>query len=310
MPKNIPVLHVCENSLAQAYEEALLMLYEKGVRMKTQYDKNDEPPSIDATMNITILEPWSDPMIHKAFPGGLSDLREYVYELEGLKDSWTKNMNIKEDTRWEYVYSGRLRNYGTTKMAVEQNDGNIVSMIVGEGIDQIKYVIDSLVKCPYTRRAQMITWMPSVDHHVYDAPCLQSLHYRLLEENDVYYLNCNVRFRSNDAWEANFMNMFGFIQFNKNCIASEIEKRIGKKVELGRLNWQADSYHIYGKKINEFETRIWNRLMSTKFEDRVFNFHDPMIQEMYKEDEQMILDKINSKTMEMKEMDIKKWTTL
>jgi tetratricopeptide (TPR) repeat protein len=29
-------------------------------------------------MSITVLEPLSEPMVHKAFPGGIDDLREYV----------------------------------------------------------------------------------------------------------------------------------------------------------------------------------------------------------------------------------------
>ncbi|MBD3243562.1 MAG: hypothetical protein GF331_23435, partial [Chitinivibrionales bacterium] len=106
MPQNIPVLSVQERSLAEAYEKALLSLYEHGTRFRTQYDKPDDPLSIDATMNITVLEPWTDPMIHKAFPGGIEDLREYVYELTGAKNHWVKNMDDPEDTRWEYTYHG------------------------------------------------------------------------------------------------------------------------------------------------------------------------------------------------------------
>ena len=75
---------------------------------------------------------------------------------------------------------------------------------------------------------------------------------RILEDTDgVCWLNCNIRFRSNDAWGASFMNMFGFIQFNKEIMAAGIAEKIGKPVRLGRLNWQADSYHIYGKDIQK-----------------------------------------------------------
>ena len=111
--RNIPVLHVQGKTLAEAYEKALIELYQKGCRFKTQYDKPEDPESIDATMNITIEEPLTDPMIHKAFPGGIEDLREYVMELEGAKDHWVKNLDDPEDTRWEYTYHGRLRDYGT-----------------------------------------------------------------------------------------------------------------------------------------------------------------------------------------------------
>ena len=47
--KNIPVLHVDGTSIAEAYERALLELNAGGIRIKTQYDKTDDPASIDAT---------------------------------------------------------------------------------------------------------------------------------------------------------------------------------------------------------------------------------------------------------------------
>ncbi len=78
---NIPVLSVTEQTLAQAYEKALISLYQNGLRIKTQYDNPENPPSIDATMDITIFEPEAEPMIHRAFPAGIEDLKEYVVEL-------------------------------------------------------------------------------------------------------------------------------------------------------------------------------------------------------------------------------------
>src|SRR6056297_1279385 len=98
--KNIPVLTASGKSLAEAYEAALTRLYKEGTRFKTQYDQPGDPLSLDCTMNLTILEPESDPMIHMAFPGGIEDLKEYALELKGFKNHWVKNMNNKEDTRW------------------------------------------------------------------------------------------------------------------------------------------------------------------------------------------------------------------
>jgi len=288
--KNIPVLVVSENSLAKAYETALVRLYTEGIRFETQYDKPGDPLSLDCTMNITILEPESDPIIHKAFPGGIEDLKEYVLELKGFKDHWVKNMNDPDDTRWEYTYHGRLKNYGSWK---ELKENKTESHDVGFKVNQIEYVIRKLVDQPFTRQAQMITWMPNLDMKVYDPPCLQSLWYRILEDEDgVQWLNCNIRFRSNDAWGANFMNMFGFIRFNREIIADEIAKRNGKVVKLGRLNWHADSWHIYGKDVEKAKAMLFDRLETTKFEDRIFNFHDDFIREMYDEAEEHIMKKI------------------
>jgi thymidylate synthase len=286
---SIPVLTVCGHSLAEAYERALIALHAGGTRFRTQYDKPGDPPSIDATMNITVEDPLADPMIHKGFPGGLADLREYVYELEGRKDNWVKAINDPADTRWEYTYHGRLQNYGQWR---ERHDGQ--TAFTGPiQVDQVEYVIAKLSEQPYTRQAQMITWMPNLDLTCYDPPCLQSLWYRILtDDKGVQWLNCNVRFRSNDAWGANFMNMFGFTLFNREVIAAGIEKRTGRPTRLARMNWQADSYHIYGKDIEQAEQRLFNRLATSTFEERVYHFSDPAIAEMYHEEEAAILRKI------------------
>jgi len=293
---SIPVLSVRGLSLADAYEKALIALHTEGTRFCTQYDKPGDPTSIDATMNITVDDPLADPMIHKAFPGGIADLREYVYELEGRKDNWVKAINDPQDTRWEYTYHGRLQNYGQWRERHEDKTAFTGPIQV----DQVEYVIAKLCEQPYTRQAQMITWMPNLDLTCYDPPCLQSIWYRILtDDTGVQWLNVNVRFRSNDAWGANFMNMFGFTMFNREVVAAGIEKRTGKPTRLARMNWQADSFHIYGKDIEQAEQRLFNRLETTTFEDRVYHFSDPNIAEMYHEEEAAILRKIAEMSQRM-----------
>lgn len=291
MQKNIPVLTVTGPTLAEGYEKALIDLYRNGIRIKTQYDKPGDPLSIDSTMNITILEPLCDPMIHRAFPGGIEDLKEYVMELSGLKDHWVKNINDPKDTRWEYTYHRRLAAYGAWQELVEgkSKQAGFFSM------NQIDTVVEKLCKQPFTRQAQMMTWMPNLDNDCFDPPCLQSLWYRIIEDEDgVWWLNCNVRFRSNDAWGASFMNMFGFINFNKNIIADAISERTEKKVSLGRMNWHADSYHIYGKDIENAKQLLFDRIDSMSFSDRTFNFKDDFIAEMYNNAEFTVLEKIKN----------------
>ena len=301
--KNIPVLHVVGKSLAETYEKALVELYKNGCRFKTQYDKPDDPESIDATMNLTIEEPMTDPMIHKYFPGSIADLREYVMELKGAKNHWTKNLNDPKDTRWEYTYNSRLTNYGQWKekdiygLSLDKNlfkegNGDKINIIALTPINQIEVMINKLIEQPFTRRAQAITWMPTLDNDCYDPPCLQSLWARITEDGGEKYLNTNIRFRSNDANSAYAMNAFGLTMFIKESIMDEIAKRTGWNIKMGRINWQADSWHIYGKDIEGFKNKFLNRLNTTTFEERVYNFYDPDIQEMYVEAETMVVNKI------------------
>ena len=322
--KHIPVLNVHGKTLADSYEKALFILYCDGARFNTQYDKPGDPKSIDATMNITIDEPLKDPMIHKAFPGGFADLREYVFELQGNKDHWVKNINDLDDKRWEYTYHGRFKNWGQWKEKIEHGRGYTYTEAsfdkeTGEmtidkdpqshmaglvrGIDQIEAAIDKLCKQPFTRQAQMITWMPNLDLDIFDPPCLRSIWYRIGEDEEtgIQYLNSNVSIRSNDAWNAYFMNAFGITMFNKEVIADEISRRTGKEVRLSRMNWQADSWHIYGKDIQQAEERLFNRMNNTDFEDRIYNFYDETIQEMYYEEDDNIRKKIELETQKMEE---------
>jgi thymidylate synthase len=212
-------------------------------------------------------------------------------------------MNDPDDTRWEYTYHGRFEKWGQWKSLVdsvapphpelEEVVNEPESMMVGSyNVDQIEAVIAKLVEQPFTRQAQMITWMPNLDLDIFDPPCLQSLWCRIAEEDGIYYLNYNIRIRSNDAWGAYFMNSFGLTMFVKEVIANEVAKRTGKEVKLARMNWQADSWHIYGKDIKEAKARLFDRLDKTKFEDRIFNFNDEMIKEMYDEAEEAVKKKI------------------
>jgi thymidylate synthase len=86
--------------------------------------------------------------------------------------------------------------------------------------------------------------------------------------------------------------MFGFIQFNKEVIAAGISKRTGKVVKLGRLNWQADSYHIYGKDIQQAKEMLFDRVDNMSIEERTYNFSDEFIKDMYESAESGVIQKI------------------
>ena len=66
-----------------------------------------------------------------------------------------------------------------------------------------------------------------------------------------------------------------------DVIASCIAERTGRKAEPGRMNWHADSCHIYGKDIGTARKMLFDRADRFPFQDRMFNFHDEMIQEIF-----------------------------
>ncbi len=134
-------------------------------------------------------------------------------------------------------------------------------------------MVKKLAEAPHTRRAQSITWKVWEDNECYDPPCLQSIWCRIIEEEGVPVLSMNVRFRSNDAYKAAFMNIFALVQLQKQ-IAENVSSKIGRQVTLGRYCHLADSYHIYGSYFGEFERRFLGALGKRTFEQRTLRYED------------------------------------
>jgi thymidylate synthase len=270
----IPVLHAEGDCIARAWENSLLRLYESGCRLRTEYDKADDPPSKDATMIVTVADPLAEPRIHRDFPGGFESLQEYVMEVcEGIKDHLVRDPNDKADTRWEYTYHQRLFGYEVPTLGA---------------IDQIEGICRQLAATPYTRRAQAVTWKVWEDKGCYDPACLQSVWCRIMPEEDRRVLSLNVRFRSNDAYKAGFMNIFALVELQQR-IAARIAELSDTPVALGRYCHMADSYHIYGKDLGEFEGRFLGAIRKRTFQQRTMRYED--VKEIMEEARPAILEK-------------------
>lgn len=282
----IPILSASGKGLAEAWENSLIALYVKGCWLRTEYDRKDnegnfiDPPSKDCTMHMVVEEPLSEPYIHRAFPGGLEDLEEYRQEvLDGIKDHWVRDKNNPDDKKWEYTYHERIVKYSVPGLE--------------EKINQLELMAEKIAKSPITRRAQIVSWKPWEDNSCYDPACFQSLWGRAPRFNDtkddvqVYRdnegticLNLNIRFRSRDAYDAAFMNDFAFILLGEK-LANRISEIKGEEVRLGRFEDSSDSYHIYGRRIENFKEGFIEQLFSRKFEDRTWTmeFAEPFFEE-------------------------------
>jgi thymidylate synthase len=229
-------IYVKARTLPEAWEQAVRECWEKGARFRTQYDKPGDPESRDVACLIHVAEPFAEPRIHKAFPGGLEDLEVYRAEvLYGVHDHWI----APEEGKWEYTYHERLRAYKVPGRA--------------EPIDQIAEVVRMLKETPYTRRAQAVTWQAWNDLGIRDPACLQRMWFRVEEapagqgrEGRADRLNLAIHIRSNDAFKAAFMNMYAFTELQR-----EVAREVG--VEAGEYVHVADSFHIYGSYFAEFE---------------------------------------------------------
>lgn len=272
----IPPIAVVSHSLAGAWEQSLISLWDHGCRVRTEYDQKDPdgnwsfPPSVDASAMITVMDPMSEPAIHRCFPGGLEDLEEYRQEVvDGIKDHWVRK--DEKSTKWEYTYHGRLTKY---TCGCQKNVG-LGSWAEYDHahppMDQLQRIVDKLAKTPYSRRCNAITWQPWKDNDCSDPPCLQSIWCRILpDDNDIWHLNMNVRFRSRDAYKAAFMNMWAFICLQES-LAKRISEKAGREVRLGHYCDFSDSYHIYGKDHAQFEAEFMASLGTRNFEERTWS---------------------------------------
>ncbi|NLW87918.1 MAG: hypothetical protein GXY38_13710 [Planctomycetes bacterium] len=216
-------IHIVEPTLPLAWEKAVLECWNTGESFPTEYDRPGDPNSRDVTALVHVTEPFSEPRIHRAFPGGLDDLEKYRSEaLYGVHDHWIDPAAGK----WEYTYHQRIRAYEVPAVGI---------------FDQIDGIIKKLKAVPYTRRAQAVTWQVWNDMNIGDPACLQRLWFRISDGK----LHLNAHMRSNDAYKAAFMNMYAFTELQA-MVAAEIGVAPGEYMHI------ADSFHIYGSYFDEF----------------------------------------------------------
>lgn len=267
---NIPVILVSARTLPEAWERSILEVWKKGVALRTEYDHPDDPPSRDATMILVVEEPFREPRIHRAFPGGIEDLEKYRLEVvEGVRDHWIR----PAEGKWTYTYHDRLFHY-----VVREDPRKFDEQSPFQAVDQIEALVAKLSQVPYSRRAQAITWMPTLDPQTEDPPCLQRVWCRLLPDDGGFLrLNMNTHWRSRDAYKAAFMNVYALTELQK-VLAERISRRMGRPVAVGRYVDVSDSYHLYGSYLAEIEERFLRSLERRSFEDRTWRSDDPRIQ--------------------------------
>ena len=261
----VPVLYAEGRCLAEAWENAVLKLYNDGCRVQTSYDKPGDPPSFEASLTYVVREPETEPMIHLCFPGGPADLEEYAMEVcEGIKDHWQRDVADPKDERWEYTYHARIFAYDVPGLKKPVNQFEIVARKLA-GVDNPKET--------FKRSNQFSLWKPWQDPGWASPPCLQRMWFRILPgAGGRLYLNMNVHFRSRDAYDAAFMNSFAFIRLMKMMRDHVVTLNPKLNLHLGRYADSSDSFHIYGSKIEEFKTRFLGGIKARPIEKRTAHY--------------------------------------
>ena len=271
---DIPVIAITARCLPEAWEKAVLAVWDNGLEIRTQYDKPADKPSRDATVVITVTEPFAEPRIHKNFPGGPAELEAYRQEvINGIHDHWIDPAAGK----WTYTYHERLFAY----CPVEEIR-SAKSRKPFRKVNQIQHIIDSLSAVNHTRRAQAITWMPTADPQTDDPPCLQRIWCRLVANSGGgLSLNMNTHWRSRDLYKAWFMNVYAFTDLQKT-IADQISRKINQPVVVGRYVDISDSLHIYGSYFDDVAKEI-EKMRKSPYTERAWESTHPAFEMMTQE---------------------------
>ena len=289
MPNDLPVISITAGCLPEAWEKAVLAVWDNGIEIKTQYDRPEDPPSKDATVMVTITNPFAEPRIHKNFPGGPEELEAYRQEVvDGIHDHWIDPAAGK----WTYTYHERLFAYSPV-----EDIRNPKSKKPFKAVNQMQYIIDALSKVTHTRRAQAITWMPTADPVTDDPPCLQRIWCRLIAdpasdsakatpdrspagsaEASGYVLDMNTHWRSRDLYKAWFMNVYALTNLQRT-IAKSISEKINKPVAIGRYVDISDSLHIYGSSFGDVSREV-EKMRTSPFTQRAWESTHPVFETM------------------------------
>ncbi|MEA1984924.1 MAG: thymidylate synthase [Euryarchaeota archaeon] len=131
-------------------------------------------------------------------------------------DEYAKQLITGENVQdFEYTYGQRLRNWD-------------------EQVDQIAYVIDKLKDNGTSRRATAVTWIPTVDTHVNEVPCMIIDDFKLRDGK----VHLTTVFRSHDFAGAYPANLYGLSRLLKY-----VAEQVG--VSAGTITTVSISAHIY-----------------------------------------------------------------
>lgn len=261
-----PVIFVSERNIPSAIYVAMRQVLARGRQIRTQYDRKDpegeyiDPPSLDVTSAIEILNPYAQPRFPKS---SCVEIGKYIAETcWGVKDHLVLNQeelmgklakgdfDERTETHWPYTYHQRLYAYPASN---------------GKRINQVQKMLERLAEEPITRRATAITFVPEIDQFIKgDLPCLQRIALRCTEDGQGrLYLHMNTHWRSRDLFNAAADNIIAMTFWQREW-AAELSRMMGRDVLVGRYKDFADSLHIYGQVLRSMDVEkmvgTWNAL--------------------------------------------------
>ena len=235
----LPIFNIKVKTLGEAWIKTLYKVWKYGKFMPNHYE---EVPSKEATVIVNVIDPLSEPKIHRADAYALKccklDGGSYIKEiLEGTLDSKV------DDGHLSYTYHRRLWSWG--KSVPKHNEifkkFGIPFCEFEDGIDQIQYLIEKAKEEPISRKLQVTTWIPWKDLKISGAPCLQRLWFRIVDNK---FLILETMWRSRDLFKAWGSNAVVMVSLGE-LIANELGLKLVQYVDF------SNSLHIYGSDFDQ-----------------------------------------------------------
>jgi thymidylate synthase len=215
---------VYENFIFPEASTALPLLFERLL------DAGEKVPSragdtLELThVGITLQQPWRREILTpERKPSIAAQVAETMWVLAG-----------RNDIEWLARYLPRATDFSDN--GVEWRAGYGQRLRRWAEVDQLEYVVDTLLSSPGSRQAVMTIWNPEIDTEPgKDIPCNNWLSFSIRHGK----LDLMVAIRSNDA----MWGWSGINQFEWSALQEVVAGLVG--AEMGALHFAVTSFHLY-----------------------------------------------------------------
>lgn len=164
------------------------------------------------------------------------------------------------------MYGYQLRHFNAEYNGCDHNSK--------KGVDQLKYVIDTILKDPFSRRIIMTTFNPAQVNEGCLFPCHSlMIQFYIREENDIYYLSQQNYIRSNDIFLGNPYNIASFALMSYLLCHHLNYLTKSNKYKPDMLHITLGDYHLY-KDHYEVALEQINRVPYPFPQLNIINFHE------------------------------------
>lgn len=241
--KKVQPKYIIGSNLADAYHNALVrLLFEGSVVDCPDYNTKRLETNMTIEVATSVVDCNSITKFMPCDPWGLASYEEEI--VHGIR-----NFEV-ENGKWPYTYNLRITKFASHLL------GNL-----DEAFNQLVLVKKELRRNPASTRA-VITIRDPEDFNLDDPPCLQSIQFMIRNGR----LDMYVMFRSNDAWNAFYMNAWGLMALQRE-MARKLCVKPGKYVHT------ANSFHVYARDFDKFESAVlrilsWNWKVNIQLDEQ------------------------------------------